>query len=202
MSGTSEAATLQGLVLAGGFSRRMGRDKAALQIHELPQAEHVATLLSGLCESVAISVRPDQRNLAARPWYTIPDNDPGSGPLGAIVSAQAFAPGVAWLAVACDLPFVTEEVLAYLVAHRDPTRLATCYSSEHDGLPEPCCTIYEPRGADLIRESFARDMRCPRKVLIDGDVLELEQIFPGALDNINTPTELEAAMERLRTPVA
>jgi len=198
MSGTSEVATLQGLVLAGGFSRRMGRDKAALQIHDRPQAEHVATLLSGLCGFVAISVRPDQRDLATRPWHTIPDKDPGSGPLGAIVSAQAFAPGVAWLVVACDLPFVNEEVLSCLIANRDPSRLATCYSSEHDGLPEPCCTIYEPHGADLIRESFARDMRCPRKILINGDVLALKQISPGALDNINTPAELEAAMERLR----
>ena len=128
----------------------------------------------------------------------IPDTDPGSGPLGAIASAQAFAPGVAWLVVACDLPFVNAEVLAWLIAHRDPSRLATCYSSEHDGLPEPCCTIYEPHGAELIREYFARDMRCPRKVLINGEVLELEQISPGALDNINTPAELEAAMERVR----
>ena len=107
-------------------------------------------------------------------------------------------PDVAWLVLACDLPFVDEHVLSNLLAHRSPDRVATCYRSTHDRLPEPLCAIYEPASAVMVHDHFARGYRCPRKVLIDNDTQELNQPFPWALDNINTPQELDSAIERLQ----
>ncbi|MEE8077566.1 MAG: NTP transferase domain-containing protein [Pseudomonadales bacterium] len=191
---------LHGLVLAGGNSRRMGHDKTALRIHGRTQAEHVISLLSAFCETVFVSVRPDQDTdprFAAQP--RIHDLHPGSGPLGAIVSAQKHMPDVAWLVLACDLPFVDENVLSRLLAHRNAGRAVTCYRSTHDNLPEPLCAIYEPESAVILKDYFADGCRCPRKVLINSDKQELEQPFPWALDNVNTPQDLDSAIERLRT---
>ncbi len=198
MSRPSEA-PLNGLVLAGGSSRRMGQDKTALRIHGQTQAEHVVALLSAVCETVFVSVRPEQDadpRFDAQP--KIHDLHPGSGPLGAIVSAQTHLPDVAWLVLACDLPFVDEEVLSDLVARRDASRPVTCYRSNHDDLPEPLCAIYEPQSATIFKEYFADGCRCPRKVLINSEKHELEQPFAWALDNVNTPQELDSAIERLR----
>lgn len=193
-------APLNGLVLAGGFSRRMGRDKTALKIHSRTQVEHGISLLSACCETVYVSVRPEQdSDTRFQAWPRIQDLHPGSGPLGAIVSAQTYLPEVAWLVLACDLPFVDEQVLSHLLAHRHPGRTVTCYRSTCDRLPEPLCAIYEPASAAMIREYFANGCRCPRKVLIDHGTHELDQPFPWALDNINTPRDLDSAIERLRT---
>lgn len=193
-------APLNGLVLAGGFSRRMGRDKAALKIHPQTQVEHGISLLSACCETVYVSVRPEQASdTRFQAWPRIQDLHPGSGPLGAIVSAQTYLPDVAWLVLACDLPFVDEGVLSHLLAHRNPDRAVTCYRSTCDRLPEPLCAIYEPASAAMIHDRFAKGCRCPRNVLIDNNTHELEQPFPWALDNINTPRDLDSAIERLRT---
>ncbi len=193
-------APLNGLVLAGGFSRRMGRDKTALKIHARTQVEHVISLLSAICETVYISVRPEQdTDTRFETQLRINDLHPGSGPLGAILSAQKYAPDVAWLVLACDLPFVDVHVLSHLLAQRKPDRAVTCYRSSYDGLPEPLCAIYEPVSAVNVDDYFARGYRCPRKVLIANDRHELEQPFPWALDNVNTPQELDSAIERLRT---
>lgn len=193
-------APLNGLVLAGGNSRRMGRDKTALRIHGQTQAEHVISLLTAFCETVFVSVRPEQDTdprFAAQP--RIHDLHPGSGPLGAIVSAQKHMPDVAWLVLACDLPFVDGQVLSHLLAQRNAGRAVTCYRSAHDGLPEPLCAIYEPESAVILNDHFADGCRCPRKVLINTDKQELEQPFAWALDNVNTPQELASAIERLQT---
>lgn len=193
-------APLNGLVLAGGFSRRMGRDKTALKIHPRTQVEHAISLLSACCENVFVSVRPEQdSDTRFQAWPRIQDLHPGSGPLGAIVSAQTYLPDVAWLVLACDLPFVDDQVLSHLLAHRNPGRAVTCYRSTYDRLPEPLCAIYEPASAAMIHDYFADGCRCPRKVLIDNDTHELDQPFPWALDNINTPKDLDSAIERLRT---
>ena len=50
----------------------------------------------------------------------------------------------------------------------------------------------------MIHDRFAKGCRCPRNVLIDNNTHELEQPFPWALDNINTPKDLDSAIERLR----
>ncbi len=158
-------APLNGLVLAGGFSRRMGRDKAALKIHSRTQIEHAMSLLSACCETAYVSVRPEQdSDTRFQAWPRIQDLHPGSGPLGAIVSAQTFVPDIAWLVLACDLPFVDEQVLSQLLAQRDPGRVATCYRSTCDRLPEPLCAIFEPASAAIIHDYFANGCRCPRKV--------------------------------------
>src|SRR4051812_34121208 len=129
-----------GLVLAGGESRRMGSDKATLAYHGKPQLLSAFGLLDSMCERAFVSVRPDQRDESVR--ATLPqivDRRPGIGPIAGIDAALATHPDVAWWVLACDLPFLAENTLEYLVQNRDATRMATAYRSTHDRLPEPLC---------------------------------------------------------------
>lgn len=185
---------LYGLVLAGGRSQRMGQDKAAIQFHGKPQLIRAFELLSAVCARTFVSVRPDQRDEPMR--ATLPqivDLQPGIGPIAGISAALALHPNIAWLVLACDLPFLSRDTLDHLVKHRDASRIATAYRSTYDGLPEPLCAIWEPASFATIRTWVASGKECPRKLLINCDTALLEQPDAHALDNVNTPQERASA---------
>jgi molybdopterin-guanine dinucleotide biosynthesis protein A len=119
------------------------------------------------------------------------------GPLAGISAAQSQHPNVAWLIMACDLPFISEGTLQFLIAHRDATRIATAFRGTDDGLPEPLCAIWEPASASVVSEWIAKHNKCPRKLLINSSIKLLEQPDARALDNINTPAEHLQALTSL-----
>lgn len=189
---------LFGLVLAGGASTRMQRDKAALLYHGKPQLQWTFDLLTEVCPRVFVSVRPDQLHDQLRAGLPqIVDRLAGKGPIAGIAAAQDAHPEVAWLVVACDLPFLSRATLDHLLAHRDPSRSATAYRSAHDSLPEPLCAIYEPSARPAIETYVAAGKNCPRKFLFNSDARLLEQPDPRSLDNINTVEEHHAAARAL-----
>jgi len=195
-------APLFGLVLAGGESRRMGRDKAALQFHGRSQVDWAFGLLSRHCARVFVSVRPAQLDDPARTSHpTIVDRHEGAGPIAGIAAAQAAHPGAAWLVVACDLPFLGDATLDTLTAARGNAAV-TAFRSSHDGLPEPLCAIYEPQTRPAIEAAIAGGRHCPRKFIIQSGVPLLDQPDPTALDNVNTPDDLARAQQRLQVPGA
>lgn len=188
-------APLYGLLLAGGRSTRMGRDKAALQYHGRAQLERAYDLMEKLVARAFISVRADQTADPLRARYVqIVDADGVDGPAAGITAAQNAHPEAAWLVLACDLPWLDIATLQHLIARRDPARTATAFRSSHDGLPEPLCAIYEPAAAPVLQEFLATGRNCPRKLLINSDTLLLDLPDSKALDNVNTPQELAAAL--------
>jgi molybdopterin converting factor subunit 1 len=190
---------LFGLVLAGGASTRMRTDKAALQYHGQPQLHWAFELVSKFCAASFVSVRPDQRDDAARAGHPqIVDRQPGIGPIAGISAALLEQPKAAWLVLACDLPFLTERTLQYLIAHRDPQKIATAYRSSHDGLPEPLCAIWEPAAREPLLAYIASGKQCPRKFLINSDTALLDLPERQALDNVNTVEEFGLATAALR----
>jgi molybdopterin-guanine dinucleotide biosynthesis protein A len=192
---------LYGLVLAGGRSTRMRRDKAVLNYQGRTQLDRAMELLSSCVEEAFVSVRPDQRDDPARARHAqVVDTHEGIGPIAGIAAAQALKPGAAWLVLACDLPYLDGDTIRHLIAHRDPDRAATAYRSSHDGLPEPLCAIFEPRTAVPMLHYLSSGKICPRKFLIHSETLLLDQPDPRALDNINTPEEYSVAHGSLLAP--
>ena len=188
------APPLFGLVLAGGSSSRMQRDKAALEYAGESQLTRAARLLQRHVSQVFVSVRPAQAQDPLRKvWSMIIDTVEGEGPIVGIRSALAAHGDVAWLVIACDLPFLSDTTLAHLIEHRQPGKLATAYRSAHDSLPEPLCAIWEPGAAAALAAYQATGGRCPRKFLIRNDAPLLDAVDAHALDNINTPQEYEQA---------
>jgi molybdopterin-guanine dinucleotide biosynthesis protein A len=186
---------LYGLVLAGGRSTRMQRDKAALAYHGRTQLEWAMELITPFIERAFVSVRPDQASDPVRAKFAqVVDAHENLGPIAGIVAAQAAHPDVAWLVLACDLPFLDAATLKHLVWARQEHRPATAYRSSHDGLPEPLCAIYEPASREAIMGYVATGKNCPRKFLIRSEAHLIEEPNPRALDNVNTPEEYGSAM--------
>jgi len=193
----STRAPLYGLVLAGGESRRMGRDKALLDYHGLPQLEWAWRLLSRHCAHAFVSVRAAHAADGARAALPrIVDGELGAGPIAGIAAAQAAHPQAAWLVVACDLPFLGDRVLTHLIERRG-AHPVTAFRSAHDGLPEPLCAVFEPASRAALVEFIGAGQHCPRKFILRTGVPLLELPETGALDNVNTPEERAAATVRL-----
>ena len=189
---------LYGLVLAGGRSTRMGRDKAALTYGGRAQLERAFELLAPHVERAFVSVRADQAEDPTRARYErIIDRQEHLGPIAGIVAAQAEHPEAAWLVLAVDLPLLDSATLQHLTWARRPERQATAYRSSHDGLPEPLCAIYEPASRVPLAAYVAAGRTCPRKFLLQSDAALLDEPNPRALDNVNTPKELGAALYTL-----
>jgi molybdopterin-guanine dinucleotide biosynthesis protein A len=191
-------APLYGLILAGGSSSRMQRDKAALQYRGKSQLDRAFELVSQHVASVFVSVRAIQTadpTRAQRPM--IVDSVLGEGPIVGIRSALAAHRHVAWLVMACDLPFMSDAALSQLTRERDPVSLATAYRSAHDSLPEPLCAIWEPAAGAALAAYQAGGGSCPRKFLIRHAAHLLEPADRRALDNINTPEEYAQALATL-----
>ncbi|MCK5015289.1 MAG: NTP transferase domain-containing protein [Candidatus Omnitrophica bacterium] len=191
---------LYGLVLAGGRSTRMKEDKSLLKYHGKSQTEHCFGLLSKLCERVFVSNRKDQSELPGHKAFPqIHDTFLNMGPLDGILSAMAKYSHAAWLVLACDLPFVDENVLAALIKKRDPLKIATAYRSTNDDLPEPLCAIYEPRSISSLLKFLTDGYTCPRKILINSDIHLIEQDRKVSLENINNPEEYQSVYDALQS---
>jgi molybdopterin-guanine dinucleotide biosynthesis protein A len=195
---STASAPVYGLILAGGASSRMHRDKAVLVYRGEAQLDRAFALVSRHATPVFVSVRASQLTEPSRAGKPlIVDSVEGGGPIVGIRSALAAHPEAAWLVVACDLPFLSDQALEQLLAERDPQVLATAYSSAHDGLPEPLCALWEPASAPALTAYQSGGGKCPRKFLSTHPVRLLQPRDRRALDNINTPEEYRDALGAL-----
>ncbi|MBT6957918.1 MAG: NTP transferase domain-containing protein [Opitutae bacterium] len=198
-----DTAPLHALLLAGGHSRRMGKEKSKLLYQGQTQFSRIVVILRELGIPSHLSIRAGQTLPAeamAAEINPIHDRDSFKdiGPLGGILSALASHPGHAFLVIACDLPFLEIKTLEQLIQDRKPEKLATAFRSHHDRLPEPLCAIWEPHGAKLLQRKLDAGIRCPRKILIQSEIQLLELTNKEALDNINTPEEYRDALARMK----
>lgn len=187
-------APLNGLLLTGGRSRRMQRDKATLEYAGRPQLERAVELLAPLVTQCYLSVRAEQSTDPQRAAHPlIVDLIDDLGPLGGIHAALHAQPDTAWLVLACDLPYLDSATLQQLIAARAPQRQATGFRSQFDGKPEPLCAIWEPGSRTAVDAWIAADRKCPRDFLATHDVELLTLRNQRALDNINTAQEYQGA---------
>lgn len=191
-------APLFGLLLAGGRSTRMGRDKASMVIGAdgLNQAQRGIQALSRVCKKKFLSLRDGQiAPEGCECVETVRDKPGAGGPLAGILAAFEREPNAAWFVLACDLPFVTSEVLENLALARREDLSFCAYASSTDGLPEPLCAIYEPTARQILQSHAARNHLCPRHIMIEEGIplLELPPASRHALENMNTPEDIAVA---------
>ncbi|MDW3194104.1 MAG: NTP transferase domain-containing protein [Cytophagales bacterium] len=189
----NEVPPVNGLVLAGGKSTRMGHDKGAITYYDKPQREYMADLLSKNCQETYLSVLSEIDSVIPQ----IPDSFLDLGPFGGILSAFRKNPNSAWLAVACDVPFVDDHTINLLISQRDPSKLATCFHNPETNFPEPLITLWEPRAYPVLLHFLTLGYSCPRKVLINSEVKEIEVPNEQVLLNVNTPEEKEHAEQMI-----
>lgn len=192
-----------GVVLAGGASRRMGRDKAALPWTGTTLARRAAGVLAEVCGQVVIA---GPAALAPDGVEAVADVFPGRGPLAGLHAGLARAAGRPMFALACDLPFVGVELVAHLVAAAAAARgdgpARAWVAADAEGV-QPLCGVYAP-DARAVAERRLRDGRLSALGFwrqIGGVAVpitaELGFYRPELLLNVNRPDDLRRA-RRLR----
>jgi len=186
---------LSGAVLAGGAGRRLGIDKAGLLIDGFPVLTRILTLLEGFCDEVVVAIgerRPLPVPVEAR---FVEDAFPGRGPLAGIHAALAATAGESCLVVACDMPFVSRDLLERLRREANPWAAVVFrignYLEPFPGLyPRSLLPRLEEAlvtGALGVQE-FLR--RVPVRFLPEG---EARRVDPGlrSFTNVNTVRDLD-----------
>ncbi|HVF22303.1 MAG TPA: molybdenum cofactor guanylyltransferase [Pyrinomonadaceae bacterium] len=175
----------QGFILAGGQSRRMGRDKSQLLLNNRTFTEKISDTLLQITDSILV-VRADR------------DIYPDWGALGGLHAALAACRREWAIVVACDLPFVTAQLFNYLTSLRDDHDAIV--PLQPDQRPQPLCALYRiepclPRATEMIETGHRR----PRDLLELVNTrwvpfTELRNLHQAEkfFVNINTPEDYDA----------
>ena len=192
-------------MLAGGAARRYGgRPKGLLQVGGRRILDRVVDAVAAATSEAPLLIANAPDGPTWRPdLRTIPDVQPGAGSLGGVYTAITAGPGPV-LCVAWDMPFVTAELLAELVAGARGWDVYLPESDSRRGM-EPLCGVYGPACAPAIARCLAAgDLRVigfHAEVRVGTLPLDRVGAFgdPEALFfNVNTPDDLAAAEGRWR----
>ncbi|MEJ7710272.1 MAG: molybdenum cofactor guanylyltransferase [Pyrinomonadaceae bacterium] len=158
-------AELQGFILIGGRSSRMGSDKSQLLIGQRSFVDRISEALYGITNGV--SLVGENTFCDASPLPLIPDLRPHWSALGGIESALANCRQPWAVIVACDLPFVTSNFLRSLASHREGYDAVA--PVQRCGRPQPLCAFYSRDTClqtidELITHGERRPLELLRKV--------------------------------------
>lgn len=198
---TSSAATPCGAVLTGGASRRMGRDKALLELPDgRPMAAWVVERLAWVCDPV-LAIDPTPERLAPLGAMLVTDEVPGHGPLGGLVAALARSPRRHVFLVGCDMPLVEPALVTGLVGRIGDRDAAVPVLG---GRWQPLGALYSTALLERARRLLAHGPRGLHELLAGARVRwvaedELRELDPAlaSFTNVNAPGDLTALLERL-----
>ncbi|MBA3438601.1 MAG: molybdenum cofactor guanylyltransferase [Pyrinomonadaceae bacterium] len=191
---------IEGFILIGGASSRMGTDKAQLRLGDETFVERISNALTMVADKISLVGSMTKHN----EWFlpVVPDVYPGCGALGGVHAALHWCRAPWAVVVACDLPFVTAELLLRLASLASTSEnFAAVAPVQNDNRPQPLCALYArefclPQAEQLLRSGERRAHALLRAVPTRWVVFsELSHLKYSHLffSNINTPAEYRDA---------
>jgi molybdopterin-guanine dinucleotide biosynthesis protein A len=176
------------LVLAGGGSRRMGRSKAWLEVGDRFLLRYVVDRLAPAFSEVMISFAEPEQLEEPLPYRIVFDRKRSAGPLAGLEAGLLAARNEVVFAVACDMPYVTQDVaqMATAAARRSDAAIPRV-----DGRPEPVCGAYGRSALPAITEALNAGRLKTADAISDLDVTWLEGLDADLFRSLNTPDDLE-----------
>jgi len=182
------------VILAGGLSRRMGRDKAALPAGDGTLIEHIARRLAPVVEEMIVAGASGRHHLPGTTM--VDDRYPGLGPLAGIHAGLLVARSPLVWVVGCDLPDVDPGLAALLCGLAGEVDAVV---PRLDSEPQGVCAVYDRGLAPRIERLLAAGERRLKMLLAASKVRyvtpdELRPVDPElrSFRNINTPAEYRA----------
>lgn len=193
---------VEGFILVGGESSRMGTDKSQLVLSGQTTVSLITRALQTVTNSVSVV---GSQNLGELSLRKISDLHERWGPLGGIHAALRACETEYCLIVACDLPFSTGELFAFLVAVMSDGKanFDAVVPLQIDGRPQPLCAVYQRIPClEATEDSIRREEHSPRAMLDKVktryvDFNEFAHLYGSQyfFFNLNSPEDYERAKE-------
>lgn len=189
----AEADTITIAILAGGGSRRMGRDKASIAVEGETWLERTVRIASGCGTKTIVVGRAMPDSWSHHDARFVADERPGLGPLGGLATALRHAGGPVAL-LPCDMPFLTTDAVAWLVDAAAGSSGTHGLIVRNEDRVEPLFSAYFVPALQLADRLLARSSYAMRDFIAAGDFAFAA--LPGeharALRNVNRPEEFDA----------
>lgn len=200
-----------GFVQAGGGSTRFGVDKALAKLAGKSMLERAGELLESVCHDVHVVASPGRYSDLR--WPVLTDRWPGEGPLGGILTAlhsielHADEAGSCPFAliVSCDMPFLTQEFLRFLMDRAQQSE-AQVIVPECSKRLEPLCACWCAASLPAVQAAFDSGVRKVSKAMKHVPMEVLDESAWKRFDshgrlfwNMNTPGDYEEARSILQT---
>lgn len=193
-SGDGARAGILGVVLAGGLSSRMGREKAFVTLQGRPLIAHVLDRFGPQVGAVVINANGDAGRFAAFGLEVVPDGRPDlAGPLAGIAAGLRAARERGWsLLATCpsDAPFLPGDAVRRLLDGLGDNQ-AACLSVG-DRL-EPLFALWRVTALDCVEDALARGRLAVRAAMAEVGHATVPARAGDDLANLNTPEDLAAA---------
>ncbi len=191
------------VILAGGHSRRMGRDKLLLPLGDGTLLSHVTQLMQLLFQEVVVVTREPQKH--RQPQTRIVSDRLSAHRRCALVGIHAGLTAVSnckAFVIGGDMPFVNPQLVRHLV-HQSSDAWVTI--PRHGDFREPLCAVYDVRCADPIVEQLERGEYKVGKLFVQVSVCEIKESSLRLYDpdllsffNVNSAEDYAAAQRHLR----
>jgi len=199
---TAPGGSVLGVVIAGGASRRMGREKAFVALAGEPLLAHVIQRLAPQVHALVVNARGDAERFAAFGREVIADSPRwrDRGPLGGVEAAlrYALAHGFHCIATApCDAPFLPLDLVARL--EEAAVGASVCVAEGPGGL-EPAFALWRADARAGVETALAEGVASLRDALarLGAKIVRFDRDDDGdRFANVNTPADLAAAEARL-----
>lgn len=183
---------LLGVVLCGGESKRMGRDKGLLKQKDKTWSQLVAEKLEGINIPVIISINPVQQEAYSKIFDAsrlITDALPMRGPLNGLLTVHRRFPNKDILLMACDIIDMRENVLLHLAESYCKDETADFFAYEEAGFFQPLCAIYKATALKNLDTQFINGTLVNysfQHILKNGKTHCLKSTSASAFTNYNT----------------
>ena len=181
------------VILIGGKSSRMGRDKSLIEYHGMPQKKHLVKLLKSIDFTTFLAGREEQKNGDSK---FLVDEALERGPVSGILSALKMRSTGSVLVLCCDQPLINSNLIQFLwdkAMQAEEGVLMSCFESEaKPGVAEPFPSVWSASSRDFVEQAMSRGHYRVRDILSANQVALHRCPDYSKLININTPCQWQS----------
>lgn len=180
---------ITGIILAGGKSSRMGRDKALLLHSGRTFLQRIADVLSPLVDKIIVVSDNPTHNIINT--LRVNDNVKDSGPLSGLITGLSHSKTQYNLVISCDVPKVTTDLLNQLLTASDETTELVQFKINNK--TTPLVALYKTSCSSTLEAAFSQGERRLVKAtqLLNSKTIPLENSYEALLSNVNTVADLK-----------
>ena len=185
-----------GIILCGGKSRRMGKNKALLKLKEKYIISYVVDILSGFCNKLILSSNSSDLKFLKIP--VVEDEHKNIGPIAGIIAGLKASENQINIVFSCDTPFITSGFVEYMLSKADSVDVLL---PVFDGFLQPMTGIFDKKIIPLIENEISKGNFVPPRIFEKANLrkLDINEQTPGyhrhLFFNINSPDDYRKAQK-------